>query len=121
MDNGMEEFNSFLESFGFNLGKFGFRKDYDYNKRVVKQEDIIFEGEKYFVSTVDLGLNHNFNLSGPPLYYETMIFPENETFDVYYCNRYSEREEALKSHEALVYNILNGNYKIVDGHFEEIE
>lgn len=117
MDNGMEELNSLLERFGLK----GFRKDYDFNKRVVKQEDIIFDGKKYFVSTVDLGLNHNFCFSGPPLYYETMIFPENEMYEVYYCNRYSEREEALKSHEALVYNILHGKYEIIDGHFEEIE
>lgn len=99
--------------------KFGFRKGYDYNNRVVKQEYINFEGKIYFVSTVDLGINHNLFAEEPPLYYETMIFEDDSRQDMY-CNRYTSKEEALKSHEALVYNILHGNYEIVDGYFEEI-
>lgn len=56
-----------------NLTKLGFRKDYDPNNKVIKQEDIEFQGKILFVSTVDLGLDHSWG-KGPELYWETMIF-----------------------------------------------
>ena len=49
------------------------------------------------VSTVFLGLDHNWG-EGPPLLYETMVFytPRRQGFDIY---RYATRDEALAGHE----------------------
>ena len=49
------------------------------------------------VSTVFLGLDHNFNLSGPPLLFETMIF--GNPIDHDYQKRCSTWEQALHMHE----------------------
>lgn len=48
------------------------------------------------VSTVFLGLDHNFMDDGPPLLYETMIFGGDHNG---YQERYSTRQEALDGHE----------------------
>jgi len=47
------------------------------------------------VSTVFLGLDHNYDLEGPPLVFETMIFggPKDEC-----CWRYATKAEALEGH-----------------------
>jgi len=97
--------------------KYGFREDYNHDNRVVKQEYVTFGGNEYFVSTVDLGLNYRFG-EGEPLYYETMIFPKGDYRDMY-CNRYTDRETALKEHERLVEDINNGQYFIVENYFEK--
>ena len=93
-----------------NYSQFGFRKDFDINNRIVKQENIKQNGKEYFVSTVDLGLNHRFG-EGKPLYFETMIFEGKDSRDLY-CNRYTTREEALKEHEQLVQKILKNEFII---------
>jgi len=36
-----------------------------------------------------------------------------------YCNRYTDRETALKEHERLVEDINNGQYFIVENYFEK--
>ena len=51
------------------------------------------------VSTVFLGLDHNFSRSGPPLLFETMIFGGLLDETQY---RYSTRAAALAGHEATV-------------------
>jgi len=48
------------------------------------------------ISTVWLGLNHNFWGEGPPLIFETMVFPSEETY------RYATEQEALTNHARLV-------------------
>lgn len=54
------------------------------------------------VSTVFLGLDHNFGSGGPPILWETMIF-NVETEDGYqFQERYSTREEAIAGHAAAV-------------------
>lgn len=92
--------------------------------RIVKQEYI----GNYWISTVWLGLNHNYGF-GPPLIFETMVFnhsmprpprfPETEygtdEFDQWLedypeqtsasdldCERYATEEQATKGHEAMV-------------------
>lgn len=47
------------------------------------------------VSTVFLGIDHNFSDDGPPLFWETMIFggPNDQ-----YQDRYSSRADALLGH-----------------------
>ena len=54
---------------------------------------------KQEVSTVFLGLDHNFG-KGKPLLFETMIFPECE-----YCKRYSTWQEAEEGHKKAVKKI----------------
>lgn len=49
------------------------------------------------VSTVFLGMNYNYNPKGPPILWETMVFPECEE-----CHRHMSREEALVVHEEVV-------------------
>lgn len=51
------------------------------------------------VSTVWLGINHNWG-DGPPLIFETMIFPRSEI--PAYCVRYSTYAEAEHGHEVAV-------------------
>jgi hypothetical protein len=54
-----------------------------------------FLDEGVHVSTVFLGIDHNFGLNGPPLLFETMIFggPHDQ-----YQDRYATRDEALAGH-----------------------
>ena len=51
------------------------------------------------VSTVFLGVDHQFNLGGPPLLYETMVF--GGTLDEE-MRRYPTRAAALKGHARMV-------------------
>jgi len=60
----------------------------------------------YWVSTVWLGLDHSFG-SGPPLIFETMVFPCDEKGNVtdwgdVDSERYSTEDEALSGHAAMV-------------------
>jgi hypothetical protein len=63
----------------------------------------------YWVSTVWLGLDHNYWPGGPPLIFETMVFaiqrddPELDTLgpDID-CVRYATLEEAERGHEEMV-------------------
>lgn len=51
------------------------------------------------ISTIFLGLDHNYRSEGPPLIFESMIF--GGTFDLE-CRRYSTWDEAIAGHEELV-------------------
>lgn len=51
------------------------------------------------VSTVFLGLNHNFSPSGPPLIFETMIFGGEHD---QYHERYATWDDAVAGHERAV-------------------
>ena len=60
----------------------------------------------YWVSTVWLGLDHGFMRGGPPLIFETMVFPvEDDTpsLDLEYdMNRYATESAALAGHAEFV-------------------
>lgn len=56
---------------------------------------------RYVVSTVFLGLDHNFD-GGPPLLFETMVFLHGRGTREYDMRRYSTIEQARAGHEALV-------------------
>lgn len=49
------------------------------------------------VSTVFLGLNHAFDPLGPPMIFETMVFPPDSSSDVF-CERYSTYAKAEAGH-----------------------
>lgn len=64
----------------------------------------------YEVSTVWLGLDHNFG-DGPPILFETMIFAKGTNGDVSYdewCWRYHTLEEAEAAHESIVKALQEG-------------
>lgn len=77
---------------------------------------IVFGGQQTVrISTVFLGLDHNYYDDGPPLVFETMVFDsaysnhavEDEGIDA--CIRYPSLEEAWHGHEAAVAECL-GRY-----------
>lgn len=51
------------------------------------------------VSTVFLGIDHRFHNSGPPLIFETMVFPSVKDYNEEWCERTSTYGEARKTHE----------------------
>ena len=69
-------------------------KDY----KIIKQEEL---SNGKWVSTVWLGLNHNFG-TGKPLIFETMVFPNEGDFSDVDVERYSTLEEAEEGHQELV-------------------
>jgi hypothetical protein len=66
-------------------------------QKVVRQERVWWGGR---VSTVWLGLDHSYS-GGPPLIYETMVFPPKSYLDLF-CDRYALRAEAEQGHAAAV-------------------
>ena len=84
-----------------NLERFGFRKGFSYENRFGLKTKV----EKYTVSTVDLGINHQFEENLPPLWYETMIFnweDENDNFFEDYQERYTTEEQAIEGHKKAI-------------------
>lgn len=73
--------------------------DSDY--KIVKQEKVGHGPGAKWVSTVWLGLDHNWNMTGPPLIFETMVFPWTSCGDIY-MRRYSTEEQALAGHRETV-------------------
>jgi hypothetical protein len=69
----------------------------------------------YCVSTVHLGLNHQFG-EGPPLIFETMVFAakgsEITSFMDLYCVRYSTEAEARAGHERVVAAVKDGTIEM---------
>jgi hypothetical protein len=65
----------------------------DEERRVARDE---IDG--VLVSTVFLGLDHSFDMGGPPVLWETMIFGLDEE----YCERYTSREDAEAGHAQAV-------------------
>jgi hypothetical protein len=56
----------------------------------------------YRISTVWLGLDHQFLPGGPPLIFETMVFALDEENDGLDCARYSTEPQAVVGHAAMV-------------------
>lgn len=56
----------------------------------------------YNVSTVLLGIDHNFSMTGPPIIFETMVFYRPTGRSDYECQRYSTKAEAEAGHMAMV-------------------
>ena len=53
-----------------------------------------------WVSTVFLGLDHNFN-GGTPILFETMVFPKDDWGELD-CERYCTYNEAVEGHQTMV-------------------
>lgn len=61
------------------------------------------------VSTVWLGINHNFSDEGPPIAWETMIFYDPDYEDWQW--RYETREEAFAAHDRIVAKLIEGSLR----------
>lgn len=70
--------------------------DMDY--KVIRRTDL---PDGKWVSTVWLGLDHRLG-DGPPLIFETMVFPSKGDFGELDMDRYTTEAEAIKGHEAMV-------------------
>lgn len=93
-------------------------RDFEVGKdRIVKQDAVNFG--LFYISTVWLGLNHQFSPTGRPLIFETMVFcrfplprPRNHWYFKFrrhsnYCSeldmwRYSTEKESLAGHRVMV-------------------
>ncbi len=54
-----------------------------------------------WISTVFLGIDLSFG-EGPPLYFETMVFPNERNMSELDCERCSTWDEAVAQHKAMV-------------------
>ena len=55
-----------------------------------------------WISAVWLGLDHRFGSDGPPLIFETMVFPSKSDLRESDCERYATEDEARAGHAAMV-------------------
>lgn len=80
----------------------------DPEKRTVSRTELIIGGDTVVVSTVFLGLDHNFSpAGGPPILFETMIFGgEHDQYQI----RCSTHEQALEQHEAVERIAMNEDF-----------
>lgn len=72
-------------------------------ERLETDERIITQTKvgSYTVSTMWLGLDHDFLGDGPPIIFETMVFG-GDNWQPFEQDRYSTQGEALAGHEAIV-------------------
>lgn len=75
--------------------------------RKVALDQLTINGEAVKVSTVFLGLDHNYYGQGEPILYETMIFGGYHSDDMY---RYCTKDEALIGH-ANALKLVKGEMK----------
>lgn len=90
----------------------GYREDFDFMNKFQLKTIVKYEGKKYLVSTVDLGINYNFMKEGEPIYYETMVFlidkDTKQSKGSFMQVRYSTEKQAKKGHKFMVRLIKNG-------------
>lgn len=79
------------------------------NRKVARDDGV----NGYDVSTVFLGIDHNYNPEGPPLLFETMVFGTGGLDDVC-CVRCSTWEQAEAQHAKVL-------QMVKDGRIEEVE
>ena len=90
----------------------GCREDFDFMNRFQLKTIVKYQEKKYLVSTVDLGINHNFMKEGKPIYYETMVFSIDKDTKQWGESlmqaRYSTEKQAKQGHKYIVRMIKNG-------------
>lgn len=62
--------------------------------------DILPDGK--VVSTVWLGIDHNYEDTGDPIIFETMVFPSEDSFSDLACFRYRNEADAIEGHKDTV-------------------
>lgn len=88
------------------MKRLDYREDFDFDNKFHLTDYI----DDYYISTVDLGLDHSFGI-GEPLYYETMVFKKGSWSDLY-CERYSTEEEARKGHKWVIEQMKQGTLEL---------
>lgn len=96
------------------MRELGYREDFDPNNRIIKQDYFELGDRRYFMSTVDLGIDYSF-FSDKPIYWETMIFDHTngENFGDLYQERYSSLEDAIANHERILALVNEGNFNTI--------
>jgi hypothetical protein len=74
--------------------------------RRVARTTLVLDGVEADVSTVWLGLDHNWG-DGPPLIFETMIFGLKGRLEDY-CERYATEADAQAGHDRIVAALTEG-------------
>ena len=82
-------------------GVIDWARDFESQDRTVKKSHL-WNG--LYISTVFMGLDHQYG-DGPPLIFETMVFP-NEWWTDYHLSRYSTEAEVLVGHRRAVRRFL---------------
>lgn len=89
-----------------------------FENKIVEQTEI----EGYMISTVFLGLDHNWSGQGPPILFETMVFraadwhePDKDKRRLVDqdMNRYATWDEAKKGHRRFIWQYRGG--EIIEG------
>jgi hypothetical protein len=75
---------------------------YEHADRVVKQDYVEGISPPVGVSTVFLGLDHNFTGTGPPVLWETMVFGTSLDGRM---RRYTSRDAAIMGHAELLADV----------------
>lgn len=79
------------------------------DRKRVAQDDVVIDGQTYWVSTVFLGIDHGYDNNSVPVVFETMVFAKdsggNINYSELYMNRYSYYDDALAGHEYVVSNL----------------
>jgi hypothetical protein len=70
---------------------------------VVEKTPMMYHDEPVEISTVWLGINHNWH-DGPPIIFETMVFGGPNDGE---CFRYSTEKEAREGHAQIVHELTN--------------
>jgi hypothetical protein len=73
-------------------------QEFERANRIVAHSRLWWGGR---VSTIWLGIDHNFSGTGPPLIFETMVFPPRSWGELD-MERYPAEAKALKGHEFMV-------------------
>ena len=68
--------------------------------RFLKRDTIYVGGRKVLISTIWLGIDHDFSLSGPPQIFETLI--DSSDISDEYIWRYATKFAALEGHKRAV-------------------
>jgi len=89
------------------------RKFEDMDSRRVALDEIPCGDESVRVSTVFLGLDHNYFDDGPPLIFETMVFGGPPAVDQWQ-RRYATEEEAREGHEVAVAALRRADLRFFD-------
>ena len=81
------------------------------NKTEVKD----IKGDRYYVSTVRLPIDHQHKDEGEPIFYETMVFAMDSNDNVDYldlhCTRYYTLQEAVVGHDNVCQATVKGELK----------
>lgn len=74
----------------------------DITYKRVAGDTVVLDGQQLAVSTVWLGVDHNYTRQGPPIIFETMVFGNHPLADANACWRYETEEQARTGHANVV-------------------